>query len=233
MTVIRWIRRFQLEGHMNRRPRPLGLTKCTTEEQDQAIVNSALENPFTTTSKLISTVENLDCSRTTVTRRLNDAGLYCRRPATKVDLTDEHATSRLNFAIQHLYRDWDNVVFCDEKTFRTNEKQQIYVYRRINTRYSTENVAKLKNSGRVSTAYWGYMTSHGTGDLVLINNRLTGAGYVEILDNHILPLVAANDGQPVEILQDNSSIHTAAIVQEGLRNTPRLLGFHCPLSRPI
>lgn len=69
-----------------------------------------------------------------------------------------------------------------------------------NTRLSKENVIKTKSSPYLYTAYWGYMTSAGTGDLVLIDNKVTSRMHIDILENRALSLLAAN--------------HTASVVEE-------------------
>lgn len=74
------------------------------------------------------------------------------------------------------------------------------------------------------------MTSAGTGDL--IENKLTTRMYINISENHVLQLLAANDEQPIQFVQDNSSVHTARIVQEWFEEFPQIERINWPAKSP-
>lgn len=93
------------------------------------------------------------------------------------DFTEMLARARMGFAIHNLYRDWRNLVFCDEKVFYSNTNSLRIVYRTGGERYNPKYVIGDESSGRVSIAYWGRMTASAVGDLIGITEKLTGANY--------------------------------------------------------
>lgn len=77
------------------------------------------KNSFTK-AVAIQEERHLEVSARTVQRSLHEQGIYLRTPAIKHLLTDQHKTSRLLFAQQHVGKDmnfWGRVIFTDEKTF--------------------------------------------------------------------------------------------------------------------
>lgn len=207
-----------------------GAPRKTTPEEDNVLQNLSNNSPFDSSTKLL-TATNLAVCKQTVIARLREAGIYCRRPAHVVYFTEEHAQRRMDFAIQNLYFDWTDVVFSDEKTFRSNQNSKTLVYRPVNTRYNREFVVPDKTSGRVTATYWAWMSSHGPGDFIPINGRLTAPLYINLLEEHILPLAYANGGHIV-LVQDNSPIHTARIVQQWFAEHQEVLALEWPSKSP-
>lgn len=144
---------------------------------------------------------------------MKQAGLTCYKAAKVIQFTEQHAQMRREFALQNLNENWESTVFADEKVFRNNENVHKLVYRPRNSRYNINYVSKVQRSGRISSAFWGWMSLHGPGDLVGIDGRLTANGYINILEDYILPLAHANGGY-IKLVHDNSAIHTARVVSE-------------------
>lgn len=44
----------------------------------------------------------------------------------KIEFYGGHAAAKMQFAVQHLYVDWTNVIFSDEITFRSNANEHKY-----------------------------------------------------------------------------------------------------------
>lgn len=115
-----------------RRPR----SRVTTPEEDERIRRAPTETRFTTATAIREAL-NLDVSATTVRRRLHEAGIHHRVPATKERLTAAHRAGRLAFANQYVGHDfnfWSRVVFSDEKTFSSFNHGRLHVWRENNTR---------------------------------------------------------------------------------------------------
>lgn len=190
-----------------------GRRPCLSQPQIAQIEQWVLANPFTTTQK-IKEQFGLECSNVTIKRQLNKIGFRCRCPARKIELTNEHAENRVRFARQNAGRDWQNVIFSDEKVFSTSDDSPKVLWRRNLTRYQPEHVQLTRRSGRISCAFWGWMCAAGPGELVPIPQRFTSGDYVTILEDILLPSVRTffPDG-PIYFVQDNSPIHTANIVR--------------------
>jgi hypothetical protein len=70
---------------------------------------------------------------------------------------------------------------------------------------------------------WGCFSASGTGRLVRIEAKMSGAKYREILDENLLQ--SARDlqlGQRFTFQQDNNPKHTAKTMREWLRESPNL-----------
>ncbi|KAG0728539.1 Transposable element Tcb1 transposase [Chionoecetes opilio] len=136
-------------------------------------------------------------------------------------LTDAHRASRLAFAEQHANKRldfWSQVIFCDEKTFRSSDHGRVRVWRRDNTRYEPRNICTETRSGHVTCNVFGWISMHGVGDVVNIEGRFTAEKYVDLRDNFLLPSLRdrhfpAHPG-PIIFVQDRSPIHTARVVRQ-------------------
>lgn len=116
-----------------------------------------------------------------------DTGIYHGVAARKSNLTPAHCQARLNFAVANLHRDWSNVIFSDEKTFQTDRHQKMHVYRPRNSRYDQRYIQPNQRSGRLTAGIWGWISSDGPGEMCFINRRLNSHGYIEILNDVLLP----------------------------------------------
>ena len=85
--------------------------------------------------------------------------------------------------------DWNQVVFSDEKVFSSAEDSRKLVWRPRSTRYDPRYVLQDNHSGRISAAFWGWMSSEGVGDLVEIHPHLNANQYINILETVMLPSV--------------------------------------------
>lgn len=172
------------------------------------------ETPFITARQIQENL-NLQCNATTICRYLHKNNIHCRRPAKKIDFREDHAVQRLQFARANLEKDWENVIFCDEKVFSSSQDTKKLLWRINNTRYDPRHVIRNRNSGRISIAFWGWMSAAGPGELVEINTRMNAAEYINILENVLLPSVRILYNAPgrITLVQDNSAVHTSAAVR--------------------
>lgn len=135
-TVNRIIQAFRDENRIKdapRKPRP----RVTTQEDDMNIVAYVADNPRASLSEIRQCFQ-LTASKTTVKRRLAEAGLKSRMAAQKPLLTNVNKSKRLSFAQRHeawSADDWRRVVFSDECTFTTKWDQRARVWRPDRTRY--------------------------------------------------------------------------------------------------
>ncbi|KAF2896442.1 hypothetical protein ILUMI_09735, partial [Ignelater luminosus] len=88
--------------------------KTFSAKQIADLLNYKQQEPFGLSRSARDALQ-LQCSPRKVRRYLHSEGLYHRRPATKVDLIDQHAQRRLAFTQQNLNRDWGLVIVSDEK----------------------------------------------------------------------------------------------------------------------
>lgn len=95
----------------------------------------------------------------------------------------------MGYALENLGRDWDNVIFSDEKTFQTDRHQRLHLYRPNNCRYDERYIHETQRSGRISTGVWAWISKDGPGEIAWIPGRFNSAGYIEVLEDVLLPTV--------------------------------------------
>lgn len=187
-----------------------------TIEQEDEIIAAFRGDPFSNVAVL---ARQYFVSEPVIKRLLIAHGIRCRRSAFEEDLTEDHRVYRIAFC-ETLLETWDhatfqNIVFSDEKAFSTDVSWRNIVYRPANTRHHQPYVKRKRTSGRITDAFWGCITADGPGELLPINGRLTSPQYVQIIANHIVPMMNDFEGEHI-YMHDNSPVHTAGIVGEYL-----------------
>lgn len=115
-TVQRWKKR-QKETESLENMRRCGAPRRTTREEDALIIETATRNPLTTAVKVKRNTQ-VNVGVHTVRKRLHEAGLHRRTPATKSFLKQANREERLGFAQEYLPAEalfWEKGVFCDKK----------------------------------------------------------------------------------------------------------------------
>jgi hypothetical protein len=184
--------------------------------------NYVQEHPFTC-AREIREVFNHRCTEQTIRNYLNEQQIFCRKPAKKIALTDEHRRQRVEFAQNHLNMNWDNVIFVDEKVFSSSSHSRKPLWRINGTRYDPNKVLHQTRSGRITCGYWGYITAAGPGELVEVSPRMNAVEYVQVLDHlHTCLQMTYGEDFPDEVwmVQDNSSVHTSRLVREWFEENP-------------
>lgn len=155
----------------------------------------------------------------------------------KIALQERHTQARLRFAqeFQNLEAEkWEPVVFMDKKVFSTDKDSRCGVWRPPNSRYTQEYVIPLNHSGRVTFANWGYVTGYGSGELIHVARRINSARHIEILNDIILPSLENQfpDAERIIVDDNNSTVHTAQVVQQWYQAHPQLHGLEWPSKSP-
>lgn len=189
-------------------------TKISPQDGNRVLEYIA-RKPFITAPEVVEELQ-LHCHPQTVRAYLHKHGIHSRRPAKKVEFFPRHTVSRLDFARANIDRNWDSVIFTDEKVFSTSQDTRKLVWRSNNTRLDPRNVVTIRKSSRISLAYWGWMSSAGPGELTRIDTRMNAVEYIRVLEDILLPSVRAVYPAPhrIVLVQDNSAVHTAGVVRE-------------------
>ena len=101
-------------------------------------------------------------------------------------------------------------------------------------RYDARYVLGRDHSGRRNASFWGWICGEFPGTLVPIERRLNAEQYVRILDDALICTVTAafGDDEVLNILEDNSPVHTAHIVTEWFDANPRFNRLPLPPRSP-
>ena len=234
-TVSRWINRNEKEGNVKSKKKA-HRGKCTTSEEDLQILEYVRNNPLTTTTDIRQKLQ-LKCSATTITRRLKSNNIKHYIPAVKPALNNHHKEQRLGFALQYIAHDeefWRKVIFTDEKTFSTSDQRKRHVYRLKNERFSENNISLNKRSGRIDLGFWGWVSGDIIGEIVPIEGKFTANKYLDILQNVMIPSVRSIYPEPniIYLVEDNSPIHKAKIVQAWLKERKDIIRLDWPALSP-
>lgn len=157
----------------------------------------------------------------TVQNRVNEQGLFQRRPLRVPRLSRGNRTSRLAWAQEHVNwgrNEWSQVLFTDESRFCYHpDSRRIRVWREVGNPARLRKAREITKYGGGSIMFWGGVHVDGKTDLVLVENTLNAVGY---RDNIVLPVVVpylANMGPNSILQQDNARPHVARIVHEVFR----------------
>lgn len=151
-------------------------------------------------------------------RTLHSEGLHYRRHAIKPLLTEANKRAGLEFTLKYRDFDWSNVIFSDEKTFKSSQHWRVMLWCRNNTCYADDHVVPNCESGRITVNMWGWMSAAGPGELTVIPCRANSINYVDVLNDVMLPtarnVFPVEDVPVITFVQDNCPIHRSRIVQE-------------------
>ena len=111
----------------------------------------------------------------------------------------------------------DNIVWTDEATFKltghVNRHNCIY--------WSDKNPHRIieKQLNQPGVTVWGGISSSGVFGPVFFDGTVTGANYLEVLQNQVVPQLQNNDFQNLYFQQDGAPPHFATVVREYLDET--------------
>ena len=119
-----------------------------------------------------------------LSRLLVKRGLRCFVQKKKPFLEPHHIKARLAFAKNNKHRNWDEVVFSDEKTVYSCFKGRKLI-RRQRGETDTDDFIPTK-AKKVKVNLWGFITSKYWG-LYLLPNKAKGDDYLNLLKTAFLP----------------------------------------------
>lgn len=155
------------------------------------VAERILDTPFTN----VATVgREYGAHRDTIRKIWSDPGVFHHIAARKPRLTQAQKDERMGYALQNLTRDWTKVIFSDEKTFQSDRHQRTHLYLLPNTRYEERFLQPIQRSGRISAGLWGWISIDGPGEMSMISGRMNSIGYVELLEQNLIPSIDISYG---------------------------------------
>src|SRR5665648_27516 len=208
-TVSLWINRWSCTHSLNDADRS-GRPRCTTDETDQTIGLLSDKQP-SLTPKDIRRELQLPVSPHTISRRLDEIGLFGRVQETEHELTEFDLQRRLAFANEHLSESedwWARVFFSDETHFYLGHHGRTYVRRPVGASHDPKYMRQEQQlHGKVSL--WGCICAEGLGHAELYAGSLDSTRHRDILRHSLIKSFRQfyPDG-PWTFQQDNVRFHT-------------------------
>ena len=122
---------------------------------------------------------------------------------------------------------WQRIIWTDESLFKlVRVDNRMRVFRSPRHEWIDRNVYETTTGGGGSVHVWGAFHYNGRSELVVVN-RVNGAVYQQVLQNHLLPFAQATLGGVNNwlLMDDNATPHRAGPVRDykeqvGIRNLP-------------
>lgn len=219
-TVNDIIVKYRAGYGLKDRPRS-GRPRKTSKKVDRIIKRKSTADVKKTAAEIARDIqdENLaNVSRSTVTRRLHDVGLFGRIGIKKPLISKKNKKARLQFAKDHqnwTVEDWKKVAFSDESKFNLfGSDGRQHVRRPIGTRNDVRYQIPTVKHGGGSVMVWGVFSAQGVGPLVEINGNMNAAIYKDILERNLLAYAEETMPQDWIFQQDNDPKHTSKLLKQ-------------------
>ena len=215
------VRKHRLTGSVTDRKIP-GRGRKTTARQDRLLVRKSLADRFKTAPQVKAEMlleHGVDISTSTAQRRLRESGLHGRKARRKPRLSPAHKRARLEFARAHkdwTASQWAQVVFSDESRFLLHRSDgRVYVRRRVGEEFHAACIQETVKHGGGGIMFWGCINTRGVGFLDKVDGRLNAEGYIDVLENSVIPSLHYHGlHSNLVFQQDNAPCHTARIVKQ-------------------
>lgn len=218
-TVSRIIKQFKTSGTVHRKLGS-GRPKITSPNVDKILVRLSKANPRLDAVQLntqLRQYHDVNCSVTTTKRRLNEAGLFGRRPAKKPWISKKNRRHRVKFAKEHLHwtsEDWMKVLWSDEsKSMMFGSDGIKFVRREVNKKYDPRYQLPTVKHGGGNIMVWGCFSRDSIGPLHRIEGIMDGPKYVDIIKKHMLPHAKSKMPRGWIFQQDNDPKHTSNVAK--------------------
>lgn len=200
-----------------------GRKRKATDEQRAAIVAASRAQPFHTPRDLRKALDLAGkLSARTISRTLQQAGLFGRVAQEKRDYTPEQLRARLSFANGYSRQDWTKVLFSDEKIFwGRGHNGRVWVRRPVAAAYDPRYTIH-KESHPIKVNVLATFAASGLGFICIFQDKLDGAGMKEFLRKNLIAAARTHFSfDPPEewwLLHDNGPTFTARVTQDYLHN---------------
>ncbi|EYC14419.1 hypothetical protein Y032_0040g191 [Ancylostoma ceylanicum] len=122
-------------------------------------------------------------------------------------LTQAHKAARLRFAQENMTRNWNEIIWSDEKKFNLDGPDGWRSYWR-DLREEPLFFSR-RNFGGGSCMVWGAISSVGVLSMAFVSCRMNSNDYQQVLSDHLLPFLRLHPGHNFVFMQDNAAIHSS------------------------
>jgi len=207
-TVRHWVKVFRETGDVLEKKSP-GRPRKTSKQEDEEIVEMVKNNKELSTKDVSLELKSrgINLCKTTISSRLNEAGLKYASLTSKPLLTKTQIFQRLRFARENKNRNWNNVLFTDETSVSLGPRNKKIWKSRGERMYQR----KAKHYPKIHV--WGCFSNYGFGRIVLFKENLTARKLIDIYQEGLLPSSKVIDDPDWILLEDNDPKHTAKLAE--------------------
>jgi transposase len=215
-TVQSYVRKMKATAHLP--PKLKAYKGKITPRQQLKIKRYIIANPLATLDMIMEDV-GLTISKPTLCRYLKRYGLERQVAEYQVIISDTNKRKRLDFAREMLQKDDDylsRIMWTDETKVQVAPNGEI-VFFRAPAGTPDEKLWKARKvqNGGGGVMFWGCMTRHAWGPLVVCEGTINGEKYLQLLKDVVIPEINAAEYQIV-FQQDNAPAHKNRIVTDYL-----------------
>ncbi|GFX63939.1 transposable element Tcb1 transposase [Trichonephila clavipes] len=229
-TVMRICDRWMQQGTTDRRGRSHP-PQCTTSHEEKSIVRMAMTDRSITSRTVaqhIKSVTHHSVSARTIQCRLQQSGLFVRRPLLGLPLTQNHRRLRRHWCSERrmLAVEWNEVAFSDESRICLHHHDgRIRVWRHRGERMLNSCVMHRHTGPASGIIIWGGVGCYSCTSLICIAGSLNSQRYIsKVLKPVVLPYL---QGLATAIFQqDNARPYVAQIVQRFFGNNQEVINQH-------
>ena len=199
-----------------------GRPRKTSAREDRIMQRMSLKDRFKSCTEIKRVMNSTSCvnvSRQTVSRLLQEIGLFNRTPRKK-PLVSSKNKKILEFANRDVIWTYENcakVFFSDESKFNLfGNDGKNNVKRRIGERLSAKCSKKTDKFWGGSVMVFGMFSSQGTTTLVRLQTRVNVQIYKNIVQDHVVPIIQNSGFDRATFMQDNAPCHKAKVIMSYL-----------------
>lgn len=202
-----------------------GRGRNTTPSEDRYVALVAKRHRNFTPRQIaanLATATGTHVSARTISRRLNQVGLYARKPVRCIPLQPRHRRERLRWSQEHVgwdHQNWSRVMFSDESRFSlTSDSGHQLLWRECGKRYAPQFVSERDRYAPGVMVWAGIMHNGRTPLHIFERGSVTSQRYCnEIILGHVR-LFRGAVGSDFLFMDDNARPHRSVEVSDTLQS---------------
>lgn len=212
------IKKFCEEGLTDTAPRS-GRPPLLTEREERTLIHTAKEERQESLQQITDKFNDLGLtpiSTSTARRVLHKYDYFGRVGTRKPFVSEVNRKKRLKWSRERANWDeeWNTVIWSDESKFLLFQSDgKRWVWRRPHEKYDVDCLVPTVKSNSEGVMIWGCFVKNKLGPLVIVEGRITGAVYQQLLEDHLAPFLEDLGDETTFVFQDdNAPVHRASSV---------------------
>lgn len=209
------IKKYCEEGLTEPPPRS-GRPPLLTDREERTLIKTIREDRQESLQQITEKFNDLGLtpiSTSTARRVLHKHDYFGRVGTRKPFVSEDNRKRRLKWSRERVLWDeeWNTVIWSDESKFLLFESDgRRWVWRQPHEKYDVDCLVPTVKSNTEGVMVWGCFVKNKLGPLVILEGRITGEVYQELLENHLMPFLDDLGDDTIFVFQDdNAPVHRA------------------------